>query len=115
MSCSAASRAFVTSSGSAKASCWMRLAARIQTRHGPVQNPVRLGIKVLRIEHLPDHRNGRLGDEHRPYHGPLGVEVVRRHPGVGPRRYPPYPPPTLHIGSMQQKGPRYKTEPLSLY
>jgi hypothetical protein len=45
---------------------------------------------------------------------------MRRHNGGGlssasPRRHPPYPTPTLHYTSMQQKGLRYKTEPLMLW
>jgi hypothetical protein len=45
---------------------------------------------------------------------------MRRYDGGGlarpaSRRYPPYPTPTLHYCSMQQKGLRYKTEPLRFW
>ena len=78
------------------------LPTRVQAHHRPVQNPVCLRVEVLGGERLPDHRNRRLGDEHRADYRPLGVQVVRgyerrRRPRWPPRRYapeigPPYAP-----------------------
>jgi hypothetical protein len=40
---------------------------------------MRLRVKVLRSEHLPNYQDRSFGDEHCAYHSSLGIEVVWRH------------------------------------
>src|ERR671919_1635621 len=47
------------------------LATRVQTHHGPVDDPVHLGVEVLGGEPLRNNRHSRLRNQHRAYYSPL--------------------------------------------
>src|SRR5215212_244747 len=93
------------------------VATRVEARHGTVDDPVHLGVEVLRREPLGDNRDSRLGDQHGAYYSSLGLQVVRRHTsGSLTRGNFSHPPSPLHGPfNMQQKGLRYKTEPFTFW
>src|SRR5215213_10876850 len=82
-------------------------AARVQAHHGAVDDPVYLGVEILRRELLCHGRNRGLRDQHGAYDSPLRVQVVRRHAGnLYARRHIPDPPPPLHdLPGCSKKGP----------
>src|SRR5215213_10747359 len=87
--------------------------ARVQPHHGPVDDPVHLGVEIVGSQPLGDRRNRRLRDQHRAYDGPLGIQVVRRYPGrLGPGLYAPHPPPAFHnLPGCSKKAPVTRREP----
>src|SRR5215212_8563992 len=89
------------------------LAARVQTHHGTVDDPVHLGIEVLGGEPLRNGGDGRLGNKHRTYDGPFRIQVMRRYPGrLSPGLYAAHPPPTFHdLPACSKKAPVTRREP----
>ena len=58
-----------------------RLALRPEREHRAVDRPVRAPVEVGGVEDLGDGADRRLGEQHRPEHRLLGLEVLRRHEG----------------------------------
>src|ERR687895_539050 len=107
MSCSAASSASSTSSGSRKASSVMRLPTSIISRSNALPRTISAYLAALAAvgtHSLGDRRDRSLGDQHGSYDRPLGVQVVRRDTGrLRTAPYLPNPPPTFHAPRMKQK------------
>src|SRR5215217_5044793 len=89
------------------------LAARVQTHHGPVDDPVYLGVEVLCSKPLRDNRDSRLRNEHRTNDSPLCIKVVRRYAGrLCPSLYAAHPPPAFHnLPACSKKAPVTRREP----
>src|SRR5215203_2256272 len=89
------------------------LAARVQTHHGPVDDPVHLGVEVLGGEPLRDSSDSRLRNQHRTNDSPLRIKVVRRYTGrLSPGLYAAHPPPAFHnLPACSKKAPVTRREP----
>src|SRR5215208_4355454 len=89
------------------------LAARVQTHHGPVDDPVHLGVEVLGGKPLRNNRHSRLRNQHRAYYSPLSIQVVRRYPGrLRPGLHAAHPPPAFHnLPACSKMAPVTRREP----
>src|SRR5215218_7298407 len=88
-------------------------AARVKTHHGPVDDPMHLGVEVLGGKPLRNNRHSRLRNQHRTNDSPLRIKVVRRYSGrLSPGLYTAHPPPAFHnLPACSKKAPVTRREP----
>src|SRR5829696_6800581 len=89
------------------------LAARVKSHHGPVDDPMYLGVEVLGGKPLCNNRYSRLRNQHRTNDSPLRIKVVRRYTGrLIPGLYAAHPPPAFHnLPACSKKAPVTRREP----